>query len=52
MTQAVEALMTTIFEELDLTRLRLVPQLIMKKAGLFLKGWDLLEKVLFLTMNY
>ena len=52
MTQAVEALIKYCFEELDLNRIEISAAVNNEKAELFLKGWDLLEKVCYVTMNY
>ena len=52
MTQAVEALIKYCFDEIDLNRIEISAAANNEKAKLFLKDWDLLEKVCYVTMNY
>lgn len=52
MTQAVEALIKYCFEELDLNRIEISAAVNNEKSRAILKGWDLLEKVCYVTMNY
>lgn len=52
MTQAVEALIKYCFDEIELNRIEISAAVNNEKAKLFLKGWDLLGKVCYVTMNY